>query len=198
MSVGKVLSKSLDLQGNRTIATIQMDNQFAPVHEDTRAILRTKTILGETYVELSPGTPRSPTIPDGGMLARGNVQPAVQLDQIFDALDPRTRAAFRQWQQELAQAVRGNGQNLNDVLGNLPTFAGDATDLLRVLDVQHTAVVNLVQNARHRVRGAQPQPVRAAQPDHLAASRRSRPPRPTTTRSSPRCTCSRPSSTRPS
>src|SRR5580692_1821266 len=126
VSVGKVIAKSLDPQGNRTIATIQMDNQFAPVHEDARAILRTKTILGETYVELSPGTPRSPTIPDGGMLARSNVQSAVQLDQIFDALDPRTRAAFRQWQQELAQAVRGNGQNLNNVFGNLPAFAADS------------------------------------------------------------------------
>jgi phospholipid/cholesterol/gamma-HCH transport system substrate-binding protein len=147
VSVGKVIAKSLDPQGNRTIATIQMDNQFAPVHEDARAILRTKTILGETYVELSPGTPRSPTIPDGGMLARSNVQSAVQLDQIFDALDPRTRAAFRQWQQELAQAVRGNGQNLNNVFGNLPAFAADSTDLLQVLDVQHTAVVNLVRNA---------------------------------------------------
>jgi phospholipid/cholesterol/gamma-HCH transport system substrate-binding protein len=147
VSVGKVIAKSLDPQGNRTIATIQMDNQFAPVHTDARAILRTKTILGETYVELSPGTPRSPTIPDGGMLARSNVQSAVQLDQIFDALDPRTRAAFRQWQQELAQAVRGNGQNLNNVFGNLPAFAADSTDLLQVLDVQHTAVVNLVRNA---------------------------------------------------
>ncbi len=146
VSVGKVVAKSLDPQGNRTIATIQMDNQFAPVHKDARAILRTKTILGETYVELSPGTPNSPTIPDGGMLARSNVQPAVQLDQIFDALDPRTRAAFRQWQQELAKAVRGNGQNLNNVLGNLPAFAADATDLLQVLDVQHTAIVNLVRN----------------------------------------------------
>ena len=147
VSVGQVLSKSLDPKGNRTIATIQMDNQFAPVHKDARAILRTKTILGETYVELSPGTPHSPTIPDGGMLARSNVQPAVQLDQIFDALDPRTRAAFRQWQQELAQAVRGNGQNLNNVLGNLPVFAADSTDLLQVLDVEHTAMVNLVRNA---------------------------------------------------
>ncbi len=33
------------------------------------------------------------------------------------------------------------------MLGNLPTFAADATDLLQVLDIQHTAVVNLVQNA---------------------------------------------------
>ena len=123
-----------------------MDNKFAPIHRDAHAILRQKTILGETYVSLTTGTPGSPILPDGGTLPPGNVEPAVQLDQIFNALDPQTRAAFRQWQQELAKAVRGNGQNLNNVLGNLPTFAADSTDLLRVLDIQHTAVVNLVRN----------------------------------------------------
>jgi phospholipid/cholesterol/gamma-HCH transport system substrate-binding protein len=32
------------------------------------------------------------------------------------------------------------------VLGNLPQFAADATDITRVLDIQHNAVVSLVQN----------------------------------------------------
>jgi virulence factor Mce-like protein len=146
VSVGQVIGKTLDPQHNRTIITIQIDNQYAPVRRDTEAILRTKTILGETYVQLTPGTPSSPALPDGALLARSNVQSAVQLDQIFDALDPTTRHAFQQWQQDLAQVVRGNGQNLSSVLGNLPSFAADATDLLQVLDIQHTAVVNLVRN----------------------------------------------------
>jgi phospholipid/cholesterol/gamma-HCH transport system substrate-binding protein len=146
VSVGKVITKSLDPQGNRTIATIQMQNQFGPIHKDARAILREKTILGETYVELTPGTPHTPIIPDGGLLSRSNVEPAVQLDQIFNALDAPTRHAFQQWQQQLAKLVRNNDQNLNSVLGNLPSFAADATDLLQVLDVEHTSVVNLVRN----------------------------------------------------
>ncbi len=146
VSVGKVISTQLDPQGNRTLVTIQMDNKFAPIHKDTRAILRQKTILGETYVELSAGTPNSPFLKDGGELPRGNVLPAVQLDQIFNSLDPQTRAAFRQWQQELAVVVKGNDQNLSNVFGNLPTFAADGTDLLQVLDIQHTAVTNLVRN----------------------------------------------------
>ena len=145
VSVGKVISKNLDPRGNRTIATIQMANKFAPIHQDARAILRQKTILGETYVQLTPGTPHSPMLRDGSLLARSNVTSAVQLDQIFNALDPRTRAAFRSWQQQLAVSVKGNDQNISNVIGNLPTFAADTTDLLRVLDVQHTAVVRLVQ-----------------------------------------------------
>jgi phospholipid/cholesterol/gamma-HCH transport system substrate-binding protein len=146
VSVGTVVNTSLDPQGNRTLATIQMDNQFAPVHVNANAILREKTILGETYIELTPGTPGSPWLRDGAMLARSRVAPAVQLDDVFNALDKPTRQAFQLWQQELARAVRGNAQNLNDVLGNLPTFAADGTDILRVLDVEHAAVVRLSVN----------------------------------------------------
>jgi phospholipid/cholesterol/gamma-HCH transport system substrate-binding protein len=146
VSVGKVVSKSLDPGANRMIATIQMNNKFAPVKKDTTAILRTKTILGETYVQLTPGTPNSPPLPDGALLPRSQVANAVQLDTIFNALDPTTRQAFRTWQQQLAVAVKGNDQNLNNVLGNLPSFAADATDLLQILDIQHSSVINLARN----------------------------------------------------
>src|SRR5262249_18319599 len=125
VSVGKVVGKALDPQGNRTIATIELENKYAPIHVDARAILRDKTILGETYVELTPESRTAPPLPDGALLARTNVQPAVQLDQIFDAFDPVTRRAFQVWQQQLAIAVTGNGQNLNNALGNLPVFAAD-------------------------------------------------------------------------
>ncbi len=146
VDVGKVVSKSLDPQGNRTIATIQMNTKYAPIHENATAILRTKTILGETYVALTPGSPNAPPIPDGGLLPRGRVVNAVQLSDIFDALDPTTRRSFQIWQQELAKAIRGNQENLSSVLGNLPSFAADASDILRVLDIEHAATVRLIQN----------------------------------------------------
>ena len=146
VSVGKVISKQLDARDNRTLVTIQMNNKYAPIHENGRAILREKTLLGETYVQLTEGSRSSPPLPDGGRLGNGQVIPAVQLDQIFNTFDPTTRAAFRSWQQELAKAIKGNDQNLNDVLGNLPTFAVNLTQLLQVLDVEHNAVVSLSQN----------------------------------------------------
>src|SRR5262249_4478880 len=58
VSVGKV--KSIDLANSGpnkdlAVATIQIDNQYAPIPQNTRAILRQKTLLGETYVELTQG-----------------------------------------------------------------------------------------------------------------------------------------------
>ena len=47
-----------------------IDARYAPIPKDTRAILRQKTLLGETYVELSPGTASSGRVADGGDLER--------------------------------------------------------------------------------------------------------------------------------
>ena len=146
VSVGKVVSKQLDTKASGTLVTIQLNNKYAPIHRNATAILREKTLLGETYVQLSPGTKGSPALPDNGTLNVSQVIPAVQLDQIFNTFDPTTRAAFRSWQQSLATAIKGNDQNLSDVLGNLPTFAVNLTQLLQVLDIEHSSVVQLVQN----------------------------------------------------
>src|SRR4030081_3111085 len=54
--VGRVISKALYKPGNRTVATVEVDSRFAPIHRDAVAILRQKTLLGETFIELTPGT----------------------------------------------------------------------------------------------------------------------------------------------
>src|SRR3954447_26040560 len=47
--VGKVQSKVL--ANNLTQATLRIDTKYAPLPLGTRAILRQKTLLGDTYVE---------------------------------------------------------------------------------------------------------------------------------------------------
>jgi phospholipid/cholesterol/gamma-HCH transport system substrate-binding protein len=142
--VGKVQHKQLD--GNDTLATLRIDPQYSPLPQDVNAILRQKTLLGETYVELTPGTRNGAKIADGGKLARGNVADTVQLDEIFRAFDPKTRAAFRTWLDQQGRAFDKRGRDLNDALGNLTPFEQDATTLLEVLNEQKTDVRRLVSN----------------------------------------------------
>jgi len=144
--IGTVIATNPDPRLNRTLATLEIYRRYAPLHRNARAILRIKTLLGETYVEITPGTPSAPPLPDGSQLPPAQVVPAVQLDQIYNTFDPATRRAFQQWQEDLAAVLRGNGQNLNSVLGNLPPFAANGTDLLRVLDVQQAATVGLLRS----------------------------------------------------
>jgi phospholipid/cholesterol/gamma-HCH transport system substrate-binding protein len=143
--VGKVRTVEVGDGTNRTVATVEIERRYAPLRSDARAILRQKTLLGETYVELTPGSSKK-MIPEDGKLPEGQVKPTVQLDEIFDSLDPETRAAFKGWQTELAKGIRGRGRDFNDALGTLPGFASDGADVLEVLDTQEGAVQRLVKN----------------------------------------------------
>ena len=147
VNVGKVKSKELDKRGARTLVEIELKSQYAPIPRDTRAILRQKTLLGETYVELSEGDRRRGTIPDGGRIGNSQIEPTVEIDEIFSSFDESTRKAFREWMTELAKAIRGGrGRDLNDAFGNLEGFAVDGAELMRVLDQQGIAVRRLVRN----------------------------------------------------
>src|SRR3954452_17083656 len=146
VSVGKVRTKRLDPAGNHTLVDLELNRRFAPLHADAKAILRQKTLLGETYVELTPGTKGAPFFKEGGRLKNSQVSNTVELDEIFRTFDPQTRQAFQDWQQNLGQAINGRGAELNDAIGNLPPFARDATDVLDVLNAQSGAVSRLFRN----------------------------------------------------
>ncbi len=147
VSVGKVRKKDLDKADNRTEAILDINHRYAPLPKDTRAILREKTLLGETYVELTPGHPDKGTLPDKSVLPNAQVEPTVQLDEILRAFDPKTKAAFRDWVEESGLQMKGTApQDLNDALGNLAGFAQDGATLLDVLNQQHVAVRHLIKN----------------------------------------------------
>lgn len=147
VNVGTVKSKALAPGGRRTLVELELDEEYAPIPESTRAILRQKTLLGETYVELSPGGREARPLADGGRLATSQVEPTVELDEIFSTFDRPTRRAFRDWLAGMSEAVRGDAaENLNDAFGNLDGFAADGADLLRVLDEQQLATRALIRN----------------------------------------------------
>jgi phospholipid/cholesterol/gamma-HCH transport system substrate-binding protein len=144
--VGKVINISLGKDG-RAHAVIELQSRYAPMHADTRAILRQKTLLGENYIELAPGSRSAPAIPDNGQLGPGQVAPSVTLDEILRSFDARTRTAYESWMQSLAAGLGNRGRDLNDAFGNLNPFTADGQQLLSILASQHGAVQALVRNA---------------------------------------------------
>jgi phospholipid/cholesterol/gamma-HCH transport system substrate-binding protein len=153
ITIGKVKSKELDKGAIATKVTLDIDPRFAPVAKDAKFILRQKTLLGETYAELTPGDPHKGYLKDGGEIPRASVEPTVELDEIFSAFDKPTRTAFQQWVKESAHAIKGTksdpdstAKNLNDALGNLGPFASNGADVLGVLDHQQVALGRLIRN----------------------------------------------------
>jgi phospholipid/cholesterol/gamma-HCH transport system substrate-binding protein len=144
VTVGRV-TKTLETAG-LTKVTMRIDPRYAPIPRDTQAILRLKTLLGETYVELSPGNRASGSMPDGGTLPNAQVKPTTELDEVLRALDPRTRRDTQRFLAGLAAGVQGRGESLSDALGNLSPLADHSGELLGALDRQRSAVRQLVHD----------------------------------------------------
>lgn len=177
VSVGKVKEVGLGPTDQRidgkdvTEAALEIEPQYAPISTDASAILRQKTLLGETYVELTSGTePGAPggeaaqvslgaqaaatdasadqpeALPEDGVLGVGRTVEATQIDEFFNAIDDETRESFKRWQASAAVAVRDRGLDLNDALGNLAPFITDTSDLFEVLERQETALRGVIRN----------------------------------------------------
>jgi phospholipid/cholesterol/gamma-HCH transport system substrate-binding protein len=150
VSVGRVKSIDLGDQGLAE-AEIEIEERYAPIPSDTRATLRQKTLLGETYVELTPGSPdASPfpedPLPEGGELAAAQVSDAVQLDEIFRTFNEPTREAFQVWMQDVSIALSHRGADLSAAIGNLGPFASELDQVLRVLDSERLATRQFVRD----------------------------------------------------
>ena len=146
VSVGTVVNVSLDHRTGLTRAVMQLDSKYAPRPADTKAILRAKSLLGETYVELTPGTRTAPNLPDGGSIPRTQISPSVQLDKILSTFDPKTRRAYSTWQQQDAIALTNRGQAFNAAFAELYPFATNVDSVLAVLNRDDAATRALLRN----------------------------------------------------
>jgi phospholipid/cholesterol/gamma-HCH transport system substrate-binding protein len=146
VTVGHVTSVGLDHRTGLTRAVIQIDHQYVPRPANTRAILRQKTLLGETYVQLSAGNPHGPKLGDGATLPQGHVAQTVQLDQILNTFDPKTRAAFETWMQQGGLALTNRGQQFNAAFAQLYPFATNVNSVLAVLQRQKSATSTLLHD----------------------------------------------------
>ncbi|HLM09473.1 MAG TPA: MlaD family protein [Thermoleophilaceae bacterium] len=131
--VGRVKKSKADEISGLTEAELEIDARYAPIAKDAQAILRQKTLLGETYVELSPGTKASGSIADGGRLPNGHVSDTVQFDEILRGFPPETRRRFSVWLDQQGRAVADHGAEINAALANLTPFAEETDEVLDVL-----------------------------------------------------------------
>jgi phospholipid/cholesterol/gamma-HCH transport system substrate-binding protein len=116
VNIGKVTA--VQPEGINSLVTMDINQQYAPIPSDTRAILRQKTLLGEAYVELSTGNGSGPKLGDEGTIPNSQVAPTQQLDQVLNSFTPQTQHNLQEFLLGTGQALAGRGQDLNDAIGN--------------------------------------------------------------------------------
>ena len=106
VNVGKVQSveryKSTDL----TEVTMEIDEVGLPIREDATLKIRPRIFLeGNFFVDLKPGSPSTPEVPDGGMIGSSQTSMPVQFDQLLTALQSDQRADLQTLLQEYGKAL---------------------------------------------------------------------------------------------
>jgi phospholipid/cholesterol/gamma-HCH transport system substrate-binding protein len=168
---GSVKDITLTPNGHARIK-IQIEDDFAPIREGTQATIRQASLSGiaNRYVDLTmpPGDQSNTrSIPSGGAIDEANTTTAVDLDQIFNTLDPETRRSLQAFfrnsaaqfngkttQQRLAYhyinpALSTSSRLFNELNRDTPRlerFLIDSADLVTTLAQRRDDLTNLITN----------------------------------------------------
>lgn len=104
-------------------AMLTLHQRYAPLYQDSRAMIKTKNLLGETYVELNRGTAQAGTMPDGANIPQSRTLTPVEIDQVLNVLDQDTRQQLVGLIDNLGESVNGEGADLNSEAGSLKVVA---------------------------------------------------------------------------
>jgi len=134
VSVGKVVKVT---GGTRSAELLlEIDAEYAPVRTKAKAIVRNKSLLGEGYLEITPGPRTAPEIADGGRMSTQQVVRAQRLDDVLQTFSPRTRAQLRQMASGMSKAFDGRAGDLNDALGRARPVTANMDVVLSAIDEQ--------------------------------------------------------------
>lgn len=142
VKIGKI--DAVSSRGSMAVVSVELDPGQGPVYRDGSVLVRTKTLVGENYLELDPGHFPAGRLPDGGVLQLTQAKEAVQLDQILSGLDSRTRAAIRRDLDALGPGFSGRGSQLNQLFGAIKPVAVDGGVVMRILASERAQLATVV------------------------------------------------------
>jgi phospholipid/cholesterol/gamma-HCH transport system substrate-binding protein len=155
---------------NEAEITIKVSDGYAPLHQGTTAIIRATSLSGiaNRYIALTPGPNSGPKLPDGATLQADKTTSIVDLDQLFNTFDPKTRASLQQFIQGSAtwyddRGIEANAATkyfnpaistsralVNELISNqqtLDAFLRNASKAVGAIAQRRGDLANLVTNA---------------------------------------------------
>jgi virulence factor Mce-like protein len=114
------------------IANLHLEKKVEPLPADTKAIVLSVSAIGLKYLELEKGT-SSATIKAGGEIPLSQSSEPVDIDQLFNMFDQRTRTAIQQNTNNFGDGLAGRGLELNDAIATLKPLVTRAIPVLHNL-----------------------------------------------------------------
>lgn len=114
--IGKITGIDLTPDGQADVRMKITDSGYRPLRRGTKAIIRQASLSGvaNRYVDLQlPAADHQDTIPPGGVIDQTDTTTAVDLDQLFNTFDPKTRKALSGLIRGYAASYGGKGVEAN-------------------------------------------------------------------------------------
>lgn len=145
VKVGAV--EQIEMAGDRAEVTMTIDRDATPVWRDAAVRVGQKTVLGEAYLELSPGHASAGPLPDGGRISR--VRPSVGIDDALTALNAPARRNLRSLLLSAARGARSSQTpaRFAETLRRTSALVSELRRLTRVLAGQNSDIAGLVADS---------------------------------------------------
>ena len=152
IAVGEITDIQL-AEDNQADIKVTINEDFAPLHVGTEATVRVTSLpsVANRFIALHPGPNNAPEIPEGGVLETDETTNAVDLDQLFNTLDPPTRKGLQDTLQGFAGWYVGQSENLNQSLKYLGPSLGNFTRVMQELARDQKTFTDLVVNGARAV-----------------------------------------------
>jgi virulence factor Mce-like protein len=114
------------------IAHLKLEKSQEPLPADTTAIVQSVSAIGLKYLSLARGT-GSRTLKAGATIPVSQTREPVEIDQLFDMFDKKTRDASQQNLTDFGNGFAGRGLGLNETFHTLRKLVRNAYPVLRNL-----------------------------------------------------------------
>ena len=153
-AVGSVKSMKITPDGQAAIK-MSVADEHAPLPRGVHAVIRqaSQSGIANRYIDLQmpPGDARGSTIPDGGELPVDNTTTSVDLDQLFNTLDPETRKALQGFFKGQAEALADKGAMQNEAFSYLNPALSTSRRLFNELNRDTPALEGFVRDSSRLV-----------------------------------------------
>jgi phospholipid/cholesterol/gamma-HCH transport system substrate-binding protein len=116
VTVGSVKDIDLSQDGRAEIKIGIDDSDYQPLRRGTQLLIKQASLSGiaNRYVDLQLGPANGEEIDDGGTIGVDQTGSAVELDQIFDLFNDRTRTGLQDFFKGSAEMLKGRGKELRE------------------------------------------------------------------------------------
>ena len=133
-------------------------------HDGARSAATSLSGIANRYIALTPGPNSNPKLPDGATLGTDKTTSIVDLDQLFNTLDPKTRKALQQFIQGSAQWYDNRGVEANAATKYFNPALSASRRLVNELVADQQTLNAFLRNAAKTHRRAGLAPRRPRQP----------------------------------